>query len=194
MKANNFQLLICLVSFWSLGLFAQDCTELAPTISGISILGDILGSDEQQISGACRLAKGSDYYSVRIAHQGFDDKEYRIIGQVLNANRRRIPGCEPVVKALGSTSTSTDLTFRFATGSGKGAGPEVRFLKVSIVESDDPIADLNLNGLSLTGTSAEYRVDHQFLNEAGGPENVERPDITVSVSLTPVGRAIKIKQ
>lgn len=181
--------------FWALNAGAQDCTKLSPTSSGSGILSDLLGDEAQSIDGACQLATGADYYSARLEYKGFDDKEYRLIGRLLDVNRREVPGCEPVVISLKGKPSAADLNFRFETEGKTFAVPTVavRYLKVSIVDGDDPLSDLNLGGVSLTGTSAEYKLEHKF--RTGAAEEAPQPsNVTVSVNFSPVGLARTIKQ
>lgn len=194
----KYLILIALFSFFGAqGAVAQDCGELTPSKSRVRIPWDLLDK-AKSIKSACQMAEGDDYFNVHIEYQGFDDKEYRIIGQLLDGNRRKVVGCPPLTQKLEEGSSSADLAFRFETGTTKVNNPyvEVRYLRVSIVDneglfSDIDLGGLDLGGISFTGTSAEYKVDHQFRIGIGsdGTSNV-----TVSVSLTPVGRAATIKQ
>ncbi len=188
-------LLLLFSIFWALNAGAQDCSPLSPTSSGSGILAGLLGDDAQSIEGACQLATGDDYYSARVEYKGYDEKEHKLIGQLLDANRHKIPGCDPVAISLKGKPTSTDINFRFETGTRKFnvSSIDVRYLKVTIVEGDDPLSDLNIGGITLTGTSAEYRLEHKFrtgvAEEAAAPSNV-----SVTVNFSPVGRARTIKQ
>jgi hypothetical protein len=194
MKHSIFTFLFLSV-FWAHNAGAQDCSELSPSNSGSSLLSGLLGGDDQSIDGACQLATGEDYYAARIEYNGYDDKEYKLIGQLLGANRRKVPGCDPVAISLKGRPTSADLNFKFEARTKDLAVPDiaVRYLKVSIVASDDPLSDLDIGGLSLTGTSAEYRIDHKFRTGTASEGNPSS-NVTVSVSFTPVGLAKKIKQ
>lgn len=192
----DFQYLsIVFCVFWALNAGAQDCSPLSPSNSGSGILSGLLGDEAQRIDGACQLATGDDYYSARIEYKGYDEKEHRLIGQLLDANRRKIPGCDPVAISLKGKPTSADINFRFEAGNRQFNVPSisVRYLKVTVVEGDDPLSDLNIGGITLTGTSAEYRIDHKF--RVGAPAEDEGPsNVTVSVSFSPVGKASTIKQ
>lgn len=194
MKYLKFTFLLSFL-FWALNAGAQDCSPLSPSNSGSGILAGLLGDDAQNIDGACQLATGDDYYSARVEYKGYEDKEYRLIGQLLDVNRRKVPGCDPVAISLKGKPTSADLNFRFEAASRKFAVPEVpvRYLKVTIVAGDDPLSDLNIGGMTLTGTSVEYGLEHQF-RTGTAEEAPVLSKVTVSVNFSPVGRARTIKQ
>ena len=187
------RLLAALVFLWAASAGAQDCRKLSPSPSGSSLISDLFGDDSAGISGACQVAAGDDFYSVRIEYHGFTDKPYRLVGQLLDAGRRKVPGSEAVSISLDSGAGSADLTFHFDPRESASTEPyvPVSYLKVSVGEADDPLADLDFGGLSLTGTSAEYRLDHRFrVGASGGGTS----SVTVSVAFTPVKRAATIKQ
>lgn len=188
-------IILLAVLFWALNAGAQDCSPLSPTSSGAGILAGLLGDDAEGIDGACQLASGADYYAVEVEYKGYDDEEHRLIGQLLDANHHEIPGCERVVVSLKNKPTSAKLNFAFdaAAKDFVVANVPVRYLKVIIVEGDDPLSDLNIGGISLTGTSAEYRVEHTF-KTGKTEEGLSSSNVTVSVNLSPVGRARTIKQ
>ena len=174
---------------------AQDCAPLPASNTAASLLGGLLGEEEQRITGACQMASGEDYLTARVEYAGFDDKEYRLIGRLLGPNRQEIPGCPPVVLSLKGRPNSANLTFRFDAAAREFAIPtlDVRYLKVTIVDGEDPLADLNLGGISLTGTTLEYRVDHRF-STGVAPAVDPAEAVTVSIGFTPVGQAATIKQ
>lgn len=174
-------------------VYGQSCTPLKPSESTSSLFSDLLGDEGEAITDVCEMAAGDDSYSIRVTHQGFTDKEYQISAQALGADRRKIMGCEPVSQPLDAGSSTTDLTLRFDAGNTAYTDPyvKVRYLKISIAEADDLLAGLNIEGLNLSGTSAEYRIDHSF--RVGANSNGSS-NVTVSVSFTPVGKAGSIKQ
>lgn len=191
MKIELSFFLSLLFLLWGAAAGAQDCTELSSSSSSSSFLQDLLGEDASGITDACQLSVGEDYYTARIAYRGFDDdKEYRITARLLGANRRKIPGCEPLVLPLPGGSSSADLAFRFEPAASGAIQPyvDVRYLKVSIADADDPLAEFGAD-LNLSGSAAEYRLEHRF--RVGGSGNNQ---LTISVGLTPVGRAATIKQ
>ncbi len=199
MKTRSFsafgpaRLLAAALFLWAAGAGAQDCRKLESSNSTASVLSDLLGEEARRISGVCQLAAGDTYYSARLEYQGFTDKNYRLVGKLLDSNRREIPGCEPVVLPLDNGAGGADLSFAFEPPTSAYTEPyvEVRYLKISIAEADDALADLDLGGLTLTGTSAEYRLDHRFRVGAAGDGS---SNVTVTVAFTPVKRAATIKQ
>ncbi|TXF90272.1 hypothetical protein FUA23_07065 [Neolewinella aurantiaca] len=188
-------LTIVLLLFWALNAGAQDCSPLSPSNSGSGILSGILGDDSQSIEGACELATGHDYYTARLEYTGYDDKEYKLIGRLLDANRRTVEGCAPVAVSLSGKPSSADIRLRFDAGANNSEEDyiAVRYLKVTIVASDDPLSELDMAGLTLTGKSAEFRVDHRFRDGTSNSAS-SSSDVTVSVSFSPVGSASSIKQ
>jgi hypothetical protein len=184
-----------LLIFFLLGsavfLRAQDCHPLESNAGTDDFLSGLLNEDKK-IEGACLLAQGDDFISIRVDYGGFDDKEYRIVGRLLDANKRPLNECEPVAFALERGATSTDLQFAFLPGKKAYTEPyvPVSYLSVVIAEADDPLAELDLGGLSVFGTKADYRLDHAF--RVGG-NSAASANITIQVALTPVKRAATIK-
>ena len=172
---------------------SSDCQPLESTSSTESLLSDLFGEEARGISGACRATATDEVFAARITYRGFTGKAYRLTGFLLDANRWEIRGCEKISFDLPTGEGTADLTFRFDPSRGAYTTPYVnaRYIKVSIAEADDILSEFDLGGVSLSGTSAEYRIDHRFRVGAGTDGNSR---VVVSVGLTPIESAAFIKR
>lgn len=189
MKMNTLShvLWVALLLVAPILLSAQDCTPLTTSKSS---LADLIPGDGGKITEVCQLGGAEDYVRVRVEHEGFDEGSFVVMAQSLDRNRRKLRNVEIVKAGMAKGSRSTELMLRYAGGS---ATAKTSFLKVVIVEADDPLADLDLSGLTLTGVSKEYKLEHTF-GDIAAELAAERAKTVVNITLTPVGLAARIKQ
>ena len=158
---------------------AQTCTELEAAGGGSNILSALFGGKEIDIEDVCRLDVGKDSYTVRAQTTGTDWKKYHVIAQLLDKDRKPIPGWAHSAGTMEGGSALTDLTISFDQSlvpEGTALN-EVRYVRVTVVQ-DDGQNVTGAGGFVIKGKSVDMHVNHEFGVSGTAP---------VAISLTPVG-------
>lgn len=186
-----FSLFLFLFAVTAISAQPSECEALQSATKATG-LEDIL-SGKNKVGKVCIVSESDEHIAVSVEYQGFDDQEYKIVAKVLGAAKKPLKEFETINQPMTKGGGTADLQFEFKRKETAYTSQyvESKFLSFSIAKKDDKLAELDLGGESIFGSTYLYKLERKWRVGGGSTGN---SNVTVTVKLTPYKSASTIKQ
>ncbi|HOY06317.1 MAG TPA: hypothetical protein PLO67_12995 [Saprospiraceae bacterium] len=148
-------------------------------------------SGNNKITNVCLLSEGRYHVVFKIEYKGYADKDYKVSGRILDADRKPVNGFRTTGGEFDKESKSAEIRFNL-TKNKNGAYPTIEghYLSLVVTEKSNSMADVALQ--EALNARDLFRFDRLWQGDS--PATDSQSSTTVFVKLTPYKSAKSIKQ